>query len=190
MRIGTLAVMGLAGLVGTTGLALAQSDVRGEQYGGPGARRPRRTSRASAAAPAAGRGDEGARTGTFRMRVSPARTRSRRTRSRAAPATAGGGRIAVAPARSSARWTLMTTVRSPRRRSTTPPPSWPHWTTTATASSIRVRSLIVPARTAGASLREAALISNHAAGIAVGGVGTTAVGFEDLSQHLYLAAGE
>ena len=46
------------------------------------------------------------------------------------------------------------------------------------------------ARTAGASLREAALISNHAAGIAVGGVGTTAVGFEDLSQHLYLAAGE
>lgn len=46
------------------------------------------------------------------------------------------------------------------------------------------------ARTAGASLREAALISNHAAGIAVGGVGTTAVGFEELSQHLYLAAGE
>jgi rfaE bifunctional protein kinase chain/domain len=48
----------------------------------------------------------------------------------------------------------------------------------------------VTARTAGASLREAALISNHAAGIAVGGVGTTAVSFQELSQDLYRAAGE
>jgi len=50
MRIGTLAVMGLAGLVGTSGLALAQSD---EQYGGPGARRPRMQRRNSEDGPAA-----------------------------------------------------------------------------------------------------------------------------------------
>ncbi len=42
----------------------------------------------------------------------------------------------------------------------------------------------VVARTAGASLKEAALVSNHAAGIAVGGVGTTAVTFEELAQEL------
>jgi rfaE bifunctional protein kinase chain/domain len=42
----------------------------------------------------------------------------------------------------------------------------------------------VVARTAGASLREAALISNHAAGIAVGGVGTTAVTFDELTEDL------
>ncbi len=46
------------------------------------------------------------------------------------------------------------------------------------------------ARTAGASLREAALISNHAAGIAVGGVGTSAVSFQELSEDLYQVAGE
>jgi rfaE bifunctional protein kinase chain/domain len=46
------------------------------------------------------------------------------------------------------------------------------------------------ARTAGASLREAALISNHAAGIAVAGVGTTAVTFDELSEGLHRAAGE
>jgi rfaE bifunctional protein kinase chain/domain len=40
------------------------------------------------------------------------------------------------------------------------------------------------ARTAGASLREAALISNHAAGIAVAGVGTTAVTFAELREEL------
>jgi D-beta-D-heptose 7-phosphate kinase/D-beta-D-heptose 1-phosphate adenosyltransferase len=40
------------------------------------------------------------------------------------------------------------------------------------------------ARTAGASLKEAALISNHAAGIAVGGVGTTAVSFQELAEDL------
>lgn len=48
----------------------------------------------------------------------------------------------------------------------------------------------VTARTAGASLREAALISNHAAGIAVAGVGTTAVSFEELSRDLRRADGE
>jgi rfaE bifunctional protein kinase chain/domain len=46
-----------------------------------------------------------------------------------------------------------------------------------------VGSLTV-ARTAGASLKEAALISNHAAGIAVGDVGTTAVTFQELAQDL------
>jgi D-beta-D-heptose 7-phosphate kinase/D-beta-D-heptose 1-phosphate adenosyltransferase len=46
----------------------------------------------------------------------------------------------------------------------------------------------VVARTAGASLREAALISNHAAGIAVGGVGTTAVDYEELSADLHRTA--
>jgi D-beta-D-heptose 7-phosphate kinase/D-beta-D-heptose 1-phosphate adenosyltransferase len=51
-----------------------------------------------------------------------------------------------------------------------------------------VGSLVV-ARTAGASLKEAALISNHAAGIAVGGVGTTAVTFEELSEDLHRQAG-
>ena len=42
----------------------------------------------------------------------------------------------------------------------------------------------VVARTAGAGLKEAALISNHAAGIAVGGVGTTAVSFDQLADDL------
>jgi D-beta-D-heptose 7-phosphate kinase/D-beta-D-heptose 1-phosphate adenosyltransferase len=51
-----------------------------------------------------------------------------------------------------------------------------------------VGSLVV-ARTAGASLKEAALISNHAAGIAVGGVGTTAVTFQELSEDLGRTAG-
>lgn len=46
-----------------------------------------------------------------------------------------------------------------------------------------VASFVV-ARTAGASLKEAALISNHAAGIAVGGVGTTAVTFQELAEDL------
>ncbi|KPL16255.1 MAG: hypothetical protein AMJ92_13020 [candidate division Zixibacteria bacterium SM23_81] len=46
-----------------------------------------------------------------------------------------------------------------------------------------VASLAV-ARTAGSSLKEAALISNHAAGIAVAGVGTTAVSFEELAKDL------
>ena len=48
----------------------------------------------------------------------------------------------------------------------------------------------VAARTAGAALQEAAMISNHAAGIAVAGVGTTAVSFEELSEDLYSTAGE
>jgi D-beta-D-heptose 7-phosphate kinase/D-beta-D-heptose 1-phosphate adenosyltransferase len=42
----------------------------------------------------------------------------------------------------------------------------------------------VVARTAGASLKEAALIANHAAGIAVAGVGTTAVTFAELAHDL------
>jgi D-beta-D-heptose 7-phosphate kinase/D-beta-D-heptose 1-phosphate adenosyltransferase len=48
----------------------------------------------------------------------------------------------------------------------------------------------VAARTAGATLKEAALISNHAAGIAVGGVGTTAVSFDELSADLHRTAEE
>ena len=46
-----------------------------------------------------------------------------------------------------------------------------------------VASFVV-ARPAGASLKEAALISNHAAGIAVAGVGTTAVTFRELAEDL------
>jgi rfaE bifunctional protein kinase chain/domain len=42
----------------------------------------------------------------------------------------------------------------------------------------------VVARTAGASLKEAALISNHAAGIAGRGMGTTAVTFQELAEDL------
>jgi len=48
----------------------------------------------------------------------------------------------------------------------------------------------VAARTAGAALKEAAMISNHAAGIAVAGVGTTAVSFEALARDLHRVAGE
>jgi D-beta-D-heptose 7-phosphate kinase/D-beta-D-heptose 1-phosphate adenosyltransferase len=44
--------------------------------------------------------------------------------------------------------------------------------------------------TAGASLKEAALISNHAAGIAVGGVGTTAVSWAELADDLHRTAEE
>lgn len=42
----------------------------------------------------------------------------------------------------------------------------------------------VVARTVGASFKEAALVSNHAAGIAVAGVGTTAVTFSQLADEL------